>query len=195
MYKGFALIILLSFSAQADVAMRQFLWEQANTQAAMATKPEDFSAAAATYERLVADGVVNADLFVNLGGVYVLAGDTVKATAAFERAERYRGSSPETRQGLLAAMSRQTGQAQVDLPWFRTAFFWHFSLPCNARALVALSGWTLFWAGIFSRLLRRNRKRHGAIQNLSGTVMLIGGLMAVVFAVSTVITFAQEFLR
>jgi tetratricopeptide (TPR) repeat protein len=187
------LIILLSFPPQADVATRQFLREQANTQAAIAVKPEDYAKAAATYERLVADGVVSADLFVNLGNVYVLAGDARKSIAAFERAERYSGSSPETRQGLLAAMSRQTGQAQTDLPWFRTAFFWHFSLPCSVRTTVALYGWSLFWMGMFVRLLRRDRKRHGAAQSLSETGMLIGGLMALVFATSTLITVWHEF--
>ena len=189
-----ALILLalaLPCAARADTT-RQFLWEQANAQAAAAVKPEDYAKAAATYERLVADGVVNADLFINLGGAYVLAGDAVKATAAFERAERYRGSSPGTRQGLLAAMARQTGRTQADLPWFRTAFFWHFTLPCNARALVALSGWSLFWVGFFFKQLRRDRKRHGAVQSLSETAMLIGGLMALVFAVSTLITLCRE---
>ena len=189
-----ALIILLSLAlpsvavAQADMATRQFLWEQANAQAAVAASPEDYAKAAATYTRLVADGAVNADLFINLGAVQVLAGDTLNATAAFERAERYRGSSPEIRQGLLAA------RGQADLSWFRTAFFWHYSLPCNARALVALSGWALFWAGLFFRLLQRDRKRHGAVRSLSETGMLIGGLMTAVFLVSVLITFCQEVL-
>ena len=189
------LSLLIPFAAQADMATRQFLWEQANAQAAAAERPEDYAKAATTYERLVADGVVNADLFLNLGGVYVLAGDAAKATAAFERAERYRGSSPETRQGMLAATAKKTGRAQTDLPWFRTAFFWHFSLPCNARALVALYGWSLCWMGLFCRLLRSDRKRHGALQSLSETGMVIGGLLLAVFGVSVLITFAQEFLK
>ncbi|MCL1920626.1 MAG: hypothetical protein FWG50_06035 [Kiritimatiellaeota bacterium] len=174
---------------------RQFLWEQANAQAASAATPEDYAKAAATYERLVADGVVDAGLFVNLGNVWVLAGESVKATAAFARAERYRGSSPETRQGMLAAMARQTGRAQADLPWSRTAFFWHYSLPCNARATVALYGWALFWAGVFMRLLRRERKRHGALHSLSETGMVIGGLMTLVFAVSVAVTVLQEVVK
>jgi tetratricopeptide (TPR) repeat protein len=183
-------------SAPADNATtRQFLWEQANTQAASAAKPEDYAKAAATYERLVADGVVNAGLFANLGAAHALAGDAKKAKAAFERAERYRGATPETRQGLLAAMSLQAGSPQTDLPWFRTAFFWHFTLPCNARALVALIGWSLFWAGLFFRLLRKDRKRHGTVQSLSETGMLIGGLMTLVFTVSALITVWQEMVR
>ena len=164
-------------------------------QAAEAVQPEDYAKAAATYERLVADGVVNADLFLNLGSVYVLAGDVVKAAAAFERAEYYRGSSPESRQGLLAVMAKQTGRAQADLPWFRTAFFWHFSLPCNARAVVALYGWSLCWMGLFCRLLRKDRKQHGALHSLSETGMVIGGLLMLVFAVSVLITLGQEFLK
>jgi len=67
-------------------------------------------------------------------------------------------------------------------------------MPCNTRVLVALSGWSLFWFGLFSRLLRRDRKRHGTLHSLSETGMLIGGLMALVFAVSVVVTVAQEFV-
>ena len=188
------LSLALPWTASADMVTRQFLWEQANMQAAAAEKPEDYAKAAATYERLVADGVVNASVFVNLGAVYVLSGDSVKAAAAFERAERYRGRSPETQQGLLAVAAKQTGRAQAELPWFRTAFFWHFSLPCNARVLAMLSAWALFWAGLFFKLVRRGR-RHGAAQSLSEAGMLIGGLMALVFAASVLVTVWQEFLR
>ncbi|NLC80407.1 MAG: hypothetical protein GX748_04420, partial [Lentisphaerae bacterium] len=123
-----------SFAAPTDESARAFLWEQAGAQAAAATTPEGYLQAAATYNRLVADGVRNGPLFQNLGSVLVMAGDGANAAAAFARAERYLGATPETRQGLAAAIALQTGRAQADLPWSRTAFFWHYAFPCSVRA-------------------------------------------------------------
>jgi hypothetical protein len=183
---------LLPLPACADDATRAFLWEQANTQAATAEKPDDFLKAANTYNRLVADGVANGTLFANLGSTLVLAGDGANASAAFARAERYLGATPETRQGLAAAMALKTGRTQADLPWSRTAFFWHFAFPCPVRVLTALCGWSLFWLGVFCRILFKRRVEHSLASNLSETCMFTGGLLAVVFAASALVTLAQE---
>lgn len=135
-----------------------FLWEQANTQAASATKPEEFLKAANTYNRLVADGVRSGPLFLNLGSTLVLAGDGANAAACFARAERLVGATPETRQGLAATLTLQSGHARADLPWSRTAFVWHYAFPCTMRVLTTLGGWTLFWLGILCRILLKRRK-------------------------------------
>ena len=182
----------LSLSVRADQTARAFLWEQANTQAASAAKPEDYRKAANTYNRLVSDGVCNGALFINLGNTLVMAGDGANAAAAFARAERYQGATPETRQGLVAAAEIQTGRRQADLPWSRTAFFWHYAFPCPMRALTALGGWVLFWLGVLCRILLKRRSAHTFVRSLSETCMLTGGLIAVVFAASTLVTLAYE---
>ncbi len=183
---------LLNFGLRADDAARAFLWEQANTQAASATKPEEFLKAANTYNRLVADGVRNGPLFLNLGSTLVLAGDGANAAACFARAERLVGATPETRQGLAAALTLQSGHARADLPWSRTAFVWHYAFPCTMRVLTTLGGWTLFWLGILCRILLKRRKEHAFLRSLSETFMLTGGLIAAVFAASTLMTFTHE---
>ena len=188
------LLVLLSLhlSALADDATRSFLWEQANAQAASAATPDAYLKAANTYNRLVTDGVCNGPLLINLGSALVMAGDGANAAAAFARAERYVGATPETRQGLIAAAELQTGRRQADLPWARAAFFWHFALPCPLRAIAALTGWCLFWLGVFSRILFRAHRAHTFFRSLSETGLLIGGLIAVVFTASTLITLANE---
>ncbi len=183
---------LLSLSARADDTSRAFLWEQANTQAASATKPDDYLKAAKTYNRLVADGVRNGPLFLNLGSALVMAGDGANAIAAFARAERHLGASPESRQGIAAAIALQSGRKHAELPWSRTAFFWHYVFPCPIRALSALGGWTLFWVGVLCRILLKRRKGDAFLRSLSETCMLTGGLIAVVFAASTFMTLAHE---
>lgn len=187
--------MLTGLSAQADVAMQDFLWEQAHAQAACAVKPEDYAKAAATYQRLASDGVVSAALFMNLGSTWVMAGEGARAVAAFARAERYVGITPETRQGMLAALSKQTGRQQVDLPWSRTAFFWHFAFPCQVRAWAALTGWSLFWFGMFLWLLIRKRRVQGPWKSLAETGMWVGGLVTVVFGASVSVTFLQELVK
>lgn len=183
---------LLSLSLRADDAARAFIWDQANAQAASAAKPEDYLKAAASYNRLVADGVHNGPLFLNLGNTLVMAGDGANAAAAFARAERHLGATPETRQGLASALALQSGRAHADLPWVRTAFFWHYAFPCTVRTFTALGGWTLFWFGVFCRILLKRRKRHLFLRSLSETFMLTGGLIAFVFAASTLMTLTHE---
>jgi hypothetical protein len=186
------LIFALCLPALADDSARAFLWEQANAQAASAATPEAYIKAAKTYNRLVTDGVCNGALLANLGSALVLAGDGANAAAAFARAERYQGSSPETRQGLAAAAELQSGHRQTDLPWSRTAFFWHYTLPCSMRALAALTGWTLFWLGVLIRIQIRRSSAHTFLRNLSETCMLAGGLLAAAFAASTFLTLVHE---
>jgi hypothetical protein len=175
----------------AEYATRQFLWEQANTQAASATKAEDYAKAAATYNRLLADGVVTAPLLLNLASVQVMAGEGAHAIALFTRAERYVGTTPDVRQGLLAAFSNQTGQQKTELPWIRTALFWHYSLPCQMRTRIALVGWLFFWGGLLVRLIMRHRKIH-ALASLSETGMFVGGITTLIFAASVITTVLQE---
>jgi len=188
----FLLAASCASAASPDDSARAFLWEQAGAQAAAATTPDAYLQAAATYNRLVADSVCNGPLFQNLGGVLVMAGDGVNAAAAFERAERYLGVTPETRQGLAAALALQTGRAQAELPWSRTAFFWHYAFPCSVRASTALAGWSLFWLGVFCQLLRRRGAGRAFLRSLAETCLLTGGLITVVFAASTLMTLAHE---
>lgn len=183
---------LLALPSQADDTVRNFLWEQANTQASSAATPDDYVKAAKTYNRLVADGVRNGPLFLNLGGVLVLAGDGSNAAAAFERAERYQGATPESRQGLAAAQALKAGRARADLPWYRTAFFWHYALPCPMRVLAALVGWGLVWLGLLVRLLGRRHTPSASVRSLSETLLLAGGIFAAVFASSALLTAVHE---
>ena len=177
----------------AEYSTRQFLWEQANTQAASATKAEDYAKAAATYNRLLADGVVTAPLLMNLASVQVMTGEGAQAVALFTRAERYVGTTPEVRQGLLAAFSNQTGQQKNELPWIRTALFWHYSIPCQMRTRIALVGWLFFWGGLLVRLIMRHRKIH-ALASMYETGMFVGGITALIFAASVITTVLQEMI-
>jgi len=150
-----AVLLFVQTILHADESSSHFLWEQANARMANAHTPEDFLETARTYNRLASGGVRNGPLFYNLGTALLLAGDGENAAAAFRRAERYLGSTPELRVNLRQALARQLGQPDADLPWDHIVFFWHYDEPLRVRALAALCGWLLLWLALLLRLLTR----------------------------------------
>ena len=169
--------LIFSLAHANNQSTRQFIWEQANTQATLAEKPEDFAKAAMIYQRLVTEGVTDPKLFKNLGAVQILAGDFEAASRALQRAERYEGASPETQQGLLAIVQHQTDKPQAELAWTRTFFFWHFKLPAQTRLLIGLYGWAFLWVGVLLMLCNRKWKID-IIRNLAEAIIVIGGGIA-----------------
>ena len=178
--------------AEGPSDAHRFLWDQANAQAATATTPEAYLKAAETYNRLVADGIGNGPLFLNLGNALVMAGDGLNAVAAYNRAERYMGATADTRQGLSAAIALQTGQSRAELPWSRTAFFWHYLFPCSVRVTAALCGWCLLWFGLFLKILLRKRGKPTLWRSLANTLLVTGALALVIFGASAAITWTHE---
>jgi len=189
-----AILVLLCSSAAAQSDVNRFIWDQANTQMIHATQPDDYLKAAGSYRRLLRDGIVNAPLLCNLGTALTMGGDSLNARTAFERAELYSGTTPETKSGLIAALARQSDTANVELPWYRTAFFWHFELPARLRIMIALFGWSLLWAGILLHLMRSRYMKSPMqfIQTLSETCMITGALIFLIFSASSLFTLLQE---
>lgn len=195
-YRGLILVAVICWLGKANAwaqnAAHQFIWEQANAQAATAVNPQDFLAAAQAYNRLINDGVVTAPLLLNLGSALLLAGDGHNAGAAFQRAERLMGATPESRQGLQAALALREGSSQAELPWFRTAFFWHFNMPLALRLKVALGGWLLLWLGVPGCLFWRRRARGLWGRSLSEALVVSGVLLTLVFGASATVSLVDE---
>ncbi len=179
--------------ARADDVSRQFLWEQANAAMAAAARPEEFLAAARTYDRLVRDGALNGPLFFNLGTALLLAGDGAHAEAALLRAERYSGTTPDILANLRLARALRRGQPDAPLPWTRMAFFWHYGVAGRTRVYLAAAAWWLLWLGL---LLRRPRLSAGARLRpphpVAGSLVLLGGFFSLVFGISVAVTCLHE---
>ncbi|MDA3925346.1 MAG: hypothetical protein PF904_11680 [Kiritimatiellae bacterium] len=188
------LVLLLTTTSNAASDVNRFIWDQANTQMSHATKSDDYLKAAESYNRLLRNGIVNAPLLINLGTALTMGGDTVNAQTAFERAELYSGTTPEIKNGLVAALARQTNKSDIELPWYRTAFFWHFDTRARLRIIIALIGWSLLWVGILLYLIR-NRYTQRDLQyilTLSETCMITGALILLIFSASSIFTLIQE---
>jgi len=192
-----AVVLLAATHAGADAAGRRFAWEAANTRLAEARTPEDFLASAQNYNKLVQDGVRNGPLFFNLGTALLLAGDGENATAALLRAERYSGSTPDLRANLRLAMATKSGQPDIELPWSRVVFFWHYDNALRVRIVVMLAGWTLLWLGLLLRRLAsdtatKSAAHPGPLQAFAGPCVFFGVLVALVFGASVMISLLQE---
>lgn len=139
----------------------RFIWREANTRMASASKADDFAAAADRYAELVRRGVRNGPLFRNLGTALLLAEQYQPAVRALERAERYGGSDPDLRRNLLLALSGAAGgDTTVALPWYRYPLFWHYGLSGRVRMNIAVLAFGAIWLllalrlGGFRRLVR-----------------------------------------
>lgn len=189
------LILMLLFgsllSSSAADSMQTFHWDQANNRMASAQAPSNYLEAAHCYNRLIAEDVASGPVFFNLGTALLLAGDGPNAVAAFVRAERRLGLTPALRANLRQALALQGGQPDADLPWTRTAFFWHFDLPCRMRANLAIAGWMILWLSIFTRWLTR-RATKDAWRTLTNACLMAGLTLLLVFGISTAISAALE---
>ncbi len=190
----FALCVLCALSAPAQSATDRFLWDQANTQMTHATTPKEFLKAAKIYQRLLADEVVNPAILNNLGCALTMGRDYANAQRAFERAERYSGTTLETKEGVTAAISRRHNSEKTEVPWYKSAFFWHFRLPAHLRILTALAGWSMLWIGILFCILRRQRAKNtlNIFLTLSETFMITGGFIFLFFGASSLFSLIQE---
>lgn len=177
--------------ATADTT-RDFLWEQANMQAASATTPADYTKALDTYQRLIREGTIQGKLFINQGNTAILSNDPQSALHAFARAERYLGLTPEIKQGMLAALSRQANHEQNELPWSHAAFFWHYAFPCETRAYAFFVGWSILWLGLLLLFTFRKTKKATALLSFADTCILAGGFLSFIFLASVIVTLLQE---
>lgn len=174
-----------------DMAVRKFIWEQANSRMASAKQPDDFLEAARQYNRLVEMKVESGAVFYNLGTALLLAGDTQNSLRAFKRSERRIGLTPALSNNMRQVMVQQTGQPDASLPWPHIAFFWHYELPCRLRAYLALSGWLLVWLALYLRAAFK-LKKPSIFKSLSGAMRAAGILLLAVFGISVAVTLATE---
>jgi hypothetical protein len=180
----------VSVGSAAD-STQSFLWDRANVRMASAQKPEDYLEAARAYNRLAVGPAASGPVFFNLGTALLLAGDGPNAAAALIRAERRMGLTPAIRTNLRQALALRNGQPDADLPWTRTAFFWHFDLPCRMRAQLASAGWMVFWLALCARRLGRHAARD-KWRAWTGACRMAGMTLLIVFGTSAAISLALD---
>lgn len=119
----------------------------------------DFTVAIASYEQLVAEGVVNADVFYNLGNAYYRAGNLGAAITNYERALQVAPKHESARQNLDYCVAQTQHQWRKPLPpaWQESLLMWHDNWTPRAVYRLAVLCWIAFWLLLVVRLWRPNK--------------------------------------
>ena len=162
-YRQICVLLMLFAAGVASAAMpeREFIWQQANAQAAAAVTSNDWRRAAMTYQQLADAGVRNGPLFYNLGTAWLNAGEYAAAVSVLQRAEGYLGGRPDVVHNLKIALARRDGRDNVEWPWYRFVCAWHFAIPFMYRIQIAVASFWGIWASMI--LARLGWRRVGRV--------------------------------
>ncbi len=112
--------------------------------------------AIAIYERLVSEGVVNADLFYNLGNAYAMTDRIGPAIANYRRALHIRPRFTQAQENLSRCLdSARRGLAPpLEAPWRQALTTWSNSLHVGGLKVILVLLNAAFWALLALRTFR-----------------------------------------
>ena len=122
-------------------------------------------------------GIVNGELEINLANTHFLAGDLGRAILHYRRAERLRPGDRALRESLAHARSQRIDSwpDSTGRKWWEFAFFWHYFLGPNTRAILFAIAFATLWALLFLAYARQDR-RVISWAGMAGIVaLLLGG--------------------
>jgi len=127
------------------------------------------------WEGIVSDGVINPELFYNLGNACLKADRLGPAILWYERAARLRPNDPDLRFNLDYARSLTRDRPEeATIPLARILFFWNYHLSRPTIAVTALAGNLIFWLLMIAwRLTRRRGFFRAALLVAVPTLVLI----------------------
>lgn len=153
-------------------------FEDTFTQAVKAYQDDSYEEAARLFETLVDQGVVDAEVFYNLGNAYYRVGELGQAIANYERALQLNPRMADAEENLAQAISQTERRLSRPPPprLEQSLLFWHHSItPGMAFGLTAIC-WTGTWLLLALRKLRPVRYLRRAAVVLA--------VLAVLFAAS-----------
>ncbi len=118
MKKISSIIALLLFIAQLGQSQNDI-----KQQADNAYKANNYSEAAAQYEKILQQGIESHEVYYNLGCAYYRMDEIGKAIVNFERANRIKRNDKETQENLALAYSRTSDQIK-EVPQLFIAQWW-----------------------------------------------------------------------
>ncbi|MFA6241653.1 MAG: tetratricopeptide repeat protein [Candidatus Hydrogenedentales bacterium] len=116
----------------------------------------DYPGAINLYEQLVRDGVVDPNVFFNLGNAYYRNEQLGPAIANYERALHLSPHFESAARNLETCVGKTEKRLARPLPpaWEQSLLFWHFRLaPGTVRVLASLC-WLSFWVVLAARQWR-----------------------------------------
>ncbi len=142
------LILFAVFAASA--------FDQVFDQGVAAYDRGEYPASINSFEQLVSEGVVQKEVFYNLGNAYFRNGQVAPAIANYERAWRLDPGEAVVRENLDRAVGQtERGMSRPQPPgWEQGLFFWHAALTTGESLAVAVCAWTFAWLLLILRSAR-----------------------------------------
>jgi len=141
--------------------------------------------AANGFQALVDDGVVNGQLFYNLGNAYLRLKDLGRAMLYYRRAERFMPGDGRLAEGLRVARSLRRNDIPVAgrTALIHALLFWHYDSSLRGRAAVGTAGYVAFWlVAIGATFVRRPGWRYVLVVLLVVWVSLAASVVAGAYA-------------
>lgn len=158
MKKTFFIIITLALivpvlSAQDKEADSAHLFLQAG----QAYKDGAFDRAAALYEKLLAQGIVNGSMFYNLGNAYLKAGKIGQALVNYRRAELFMPRDEDLQANIQYTLQLTTDKIEGRDPYahVKTLCFWYSKLNIRELTILFLMANIILWGTAIARLFFR----------------------------------------
>lgn len=111
---------------------------------------EEFKAAAKSFEAIAQNGVINPDLYYNIGNAYLKSKDLGHAILWYERALRLSPRDPDLNFNLAYANTLVKDKIETSFTLADVVFFWQGLVPLNWLQAGAIGASCLFflWAGV-----------------------------------------------
>ena len=145
-----------------------------------------FRESAKRFQILVDDGIINPDLFYNLGNAYFQAGDLGQAIANYLRASSLAPDDPRVEANLSYARTlvRPQVSAEGSDELLQRLTFWHSNWPVQWRLIIFGTAWSLLWVAVLIRLW----VRYAGFRWLAG----IAATASIAFGISTILTVSGD---
>jgi tetratricopeptide (TPR) repeat protein len=126
-------------------------------QAGQAYKDGAFERAAAVYEKLLAQGIVNGSMFYNLGNAYLKAGKIGKALVNYRRAEMFMPRNEDLQANIQYTLQLTTDKIEGRDPYAYIKYFcfWYSKLNIRELAVLFLIFNGMLWGLAIARLFYR----------------------------------------
>lgn len=123
-------------------------------QAGQAYKDGAFDRAAALYEKLLAQGIVNGSMFYNLGNAYLKAGKIGKALVNYRRAEIFMPRNEDLQANIQYTLQLTTDKIEGRDPYayIKNFCFWYSKLNIRELAVLFLIFNGMLWGLAIARL-------------------------------------------
>jgi len=159
-----AFIIIISLALMMSVQIPSLFAQDKNSeeadtshlflQAGQAYKDGAFDKAAALYEKILAQGIVNGSMFYNLGNAYLKAGKIGKALVNYRRAEMFMPRNEDLQANIQYTLQLTTDKIEGREPYAyaKNFCFWYSKLNVRELAILFLFFNLILWGLAIARL-------------------------------------------